>query len=284
MTKILFSLPVHENPEIVRDQIENINFFCPGATICIHVSAGASSDKDEFNRHCDFENVIINPSSYETIWCEGLMHVHASNFLYAIERNINFDKIMLISSNELFVKPGVADYVSRYRIGAQTEIYDSATDWGSFRQDLLSSRNMRKFISKLGLPLYFGGQAEGQFYDRRIFAHITRLYIDDFPMGPCGFPSEEIIPTTVAAAYCMMGVNAALPITLCDYCTNITMSEDVVSLVRDGRGAIFARRSHGALRSPHIGSAVLKGVFSIKRVPRKDCDLRRYIRNLAVAA
>lgn len=281
MTKILISLPVHEKPEIVRDQIMNINFFCPGATICVHVSSGAREDKDQFVRHCDFENVIINPSSYETVWCEGLMHVHASNFLYAIERDVKFDKVMLISSNELFVKPGVVDYVSKYSIGAQTEIYDASNDWGSFRQDILSSHNVRKFISKIGLPLYFGGQAEGQFYDRKIFAHITRAYIDDFPMGPCGFPTEEIIPTTIAAAYCIAGVNAALPITLCDYCTNITMSEAVVSQVISGTGAIYARRSYKALRSPHIGSAVLKGVFSIKRVPREECDLRRFIRDLA---
>jgi hypothetical protein len=280
MGKILFSLPVHERPDIVRDQIENINYFCPGSLIAIHVSADATADKDEFRRQCDFENVLINPKSYETVWSGGIMHTHITNFMHAIETGVDFDTVMLISSNELLVKHGLSDYVDRYEIGAQTEVYDSATDWGVFREDILNSEGMQGFLSKLGLPLFFGGQAEGQFATRKIFSSLVRVYTTNFPMGPVGFPIEEVILPTMAARHCMTGTDVTLPITLCDYCTNLAISEDAINLVRSGKGALYAKRVPKALRSPHIGASVLQGVFSVKRIPREDCDLRRFVRSL----
>lgn len=277
MDKILFTLPVHERPDIVRGQIENINFFCPGSVIAIHVSAGAAGIKDEFRRACDFPNVLINPVSLETAWSGGLMHVHVSNFLHALEVGADFTKVMMISSNELFVKHGLAEYVSRYQIGAQTEVYDGASDWGVFREDFLHSQSMQKFIASLGLPLFFGGQAEGQFATREIFGLLARLFYDSFPMAPVGFPVEEVILPTIAARYSMTDVNVALPVTLANYCNNLEITPDVVDKVIAGKGALFAKRVPRALRSPHIGACVLDGIFSVKRVPREDCELRRHI-------
>ncbi|MGC3970540.1 MAG: hypothetical protein QM775_25350 [Pirellulales bacterium] len=280
MAKILFSIPVHERPDIVRDQIENINYFCPGSVVCIHISSGATVSHDEFRRHCDFENVLINPQSYETIWSGGIMHTHVSNFLYALECGVEFDKVLLASSNELLVKPGLSDYVAGFTAGAQMEVYDSATDWGVFRADFLESPAMQKFVKALDLPLFFGGQAEGQFFDKDVFAWLSRLFVACFPMGPCGFPIEEAVPATIAARLAITGQDVALPVTLCNYCNNLTISNEVVLQVRKGTGALFAKRVPRALRSPHIGASVLKGVFGVKRVPREDCELRRFIRGL----
>lgn len=281
MSKILFSLPVHERPDIVRDQIENINYFCPDSLIIIHVSTGATVDKDEFRRHCDSANVLINPTSYETIWSGGIMHAHIGNFTHAVDSGVDFDTVMLISSNELLVKHGLSDYVSRYEIGAQTEVFDKSTDWGVFRDDFLNSPAMQGFLKYLGLPLFFGGQAEGQFMSRKIFANLVRAYAaGGFPMGPVGFPIEEVILPTVAARYSMTGTDIAPPITFCDYCTNLSLSEEVIEQIRSGKGALFGKRVPKTLRSPHIGASVLQGVFAVKRIPREDCDLRRYVRSL----
>jgi len=35
--QILFSLPVHERPDILAGQIDNIRYFCPNAVICLHL-------------------------------------------------------------------------------------------------------------------------------------------------------------------------------------------------------------------------------------------------------
>lgn len=280
MAKILFSIPVHERPDIVRDQIENINYFCPDSIICIHVSAGATVSRDEFRRHCDLENVLINSQSYETVWSGGIMHTHVGNFLHALECGVEFDKVMLTSSNELLVKPGLADYVSGFSAGAQMEVYDGATDWGVFRTDFLETPAMRKFLKALDLPLFFGGQAEGQFFDKDVFSWLSRLFVESFPMGPCGFPIDEVVPATIAARLAIVGQDVALPVTLCNYCNNLEISNEVVLQVRRGTGALFAKRVPRTLRSPHIGASVLKGVFGVKRVPREECELRSFIRGL----
>ncbi|PYE28854.1 hypothetical protein C8J32_101714 [Rhizobium sp. PP-CC-3A-592] len=282
MSRLLFSLPVHERPDIVLDQIRNIDYFCPGSVICLHVSAGALAEKEAFRALCAAENVLINPSSYETQWSAGIMHTHVSNFLHATEMNVAFDKIVLISSNEMLVKPGLADYVGKYDIGSQMEVYDSANDWGVFRENFLHSPSMQGFLSALSLPLFFGGQAEGQFASRHIFSQLSRAFIEHFPMASVGFPVEEVILPTFAARLAMTGVTVGQPITLCNYCNNLDMNADVVDLVRAGKGTVFARRIPRALRSPHIGASVLDAVFSVKRVPREACELRDYINGLMV--
>lgn len=280
MDKLLFSLPVHEMPEIVRDQIENINYFCPGSYICIHISAGSAHLLEDFRRQCDFENVFINPSSYETQWNFGILHTHVSNFLYALEQGANFDKVVLISSNELLVKHGLAEYVSQYAMGCHTQMYDVTANWGGFRTDVANDQRMKAFLRSVDMPCYFAGQAEGQFYSTKIFSKIVRHYISHFPMAPCGFCTEEVIPPTIAAIFGVIGINFALPITLCDYCTTTLITPDIIDQVRLGKGTLFARRIPKFMRSPHVNLSVFDKVFSVKRIPRKDCELRRYVRSL----
>jgi hypothetical protein len=280
MTGILFSIPVHERPDIVRDQVENILYFCPNASVVIHVSSIAASQIDEFRRHCDLPNTYINPTSYETIAGKGILHTHVSNFQYALTMGIDFEKIVLLSSNEMFVKHGVSDFIGRYRLGAQTEVYDLSTDWHLFRATMLEDERVRRVLDRLGFPVFFGGQAEGQFYDKTIFSMIATLYLENFEMASVGFVVEEMLPPTVAARYCMTGTTAALPITLCDYCTNIVISPENIAQIIAGVGTLYGRRIPRTLRSPHIGMSVLTDVFSVKRVPREECDLRTFIRGL----
>jgi hypothetical protein len=280
MGRILFSLPVTERPDIVRQQIENINYFCPGSLICIHIAAGASAGRSEFERSCDFENVVINPYSYVFAPGAGMLHLHVSNFLHMLETGSEFDTVMLISADELLIKHGFSEHVSKHPIGAQTEVFDLATDWGVFREDLLKSTAMQGFLSGVELPLYFGGQSEGQFFKRAIFSQLTRLFIANFPMAPCGFPIEEIVPSTIAARHSFNGMDIAQPATLCDYCTRLVVTEEILAQVLSGKGSIFADRLPDMLRSPHMGVSVLRNVFSVKIGPRIKWDIRAHIRGM----
>lgn len=280
MAGILFSLPVHERPDIVRDQVENIHYFCPDASIVIHVSGLVASQIDEFRRYCDLPRTFVNPTCHDTVWGKGILHTHVSNFYHALNTGIDFDKFALISSNELFVKHGVADFIGRYRLGAQTEVYDLSTDWHLFRPAMLEDQRVRRVLDRLGFPVFFGGQAEGQFFDKSIFGLIASLYTENFDMESCGFVVEEMLPATVAARFCMTGTTAAMPFTLCDYCTNVDISQENIAQIIAGVGTLFGRRIPRALRSPHIGASVLQDVYSVKRVPREECDLRTFIRGL----
>ncbi|TWF49462.1 hypothetical protein [Neorhizobium alkalisoli] len=280
MAGILFSIPVHERPDIVRDQVENIHYFCPDAYIVIHVSDLAAPQIDEFRRYCDLPKTFVNPKSYETVAGKGILHTHVSNFHHALNMGLDFEKIVLLSSNEMFVKHGVSEHVNRYRLGAQTEVYDLSTDWHLFRTSMLEDERVRRVLDRLGFPVFFGGQAEGQFYDKTIFSLIATLYVENFDMASVGFVVEEMLPPTVAARYCMTGSTAALPITLCDYCTNIAISPENIAQIIAGVGTLYGRRIPRTLRSPHVGASVLQDVYSVKRVPREECDLRTFIRGL----
>ncbi|TCQ10346.1 hypothetical protein C8J34_102756 [Rhizobium sp. PP-F2F-G36] len=282
MDRILFSIPVHDRPDIVRDQIENINYFCPGSFICLHVAEGAAASRDEFARACDFENVVLNPHSLGFTLSDGLMHTHVSNFLHMLDTGLPFDKVVLVSSDEMLVKDGLGDYVSRYPLGVHAEVLDLATDWGVFNPELLQTAAMQGFLKTLGLPLFFGGQAEGQFFSKSIFGLLTKLFMENFPMKPCGFPTEQVIGPTMAARYFVTHTNGVPPVTLSNKSNTLVISNEVIAQVRSGKGTIFAKRRPGALRSPHIGASVLKGVFGVTHVPREDCDLRRHIRSLMI--
>jgi hypothetical protein len=280
MDKILFSIPVHERPDLVREQIENINYFCPGSLIYIHIAEDTTESRDDFARQCRFDNVVINPKSYPVVPSSGYLHTHVSNFLLAINQGVEFDKILLMTAEELLVKHGLAEHVSKYPAGVQTEVFDLAAEWGVFREDFLKAEPIQNFLKSLELPLYFGGQAEGQFLSKKIFSQLTRVYAQNFPMGPCGFPIEEVFPPTVAARHCLTGLDLALPITLCDYCTRLKITEEILEQVISGKGSLYADRMPMALRSPHMGVSVLKSVFSVKIGPRVKWDIRGHIRGL----
>lgn len=280
MDTLLFSLPVFERPDILRGQIDNIHHFCPSAIICVAIAADVAGGRDAFLRVCDVENVTVNPEPY--VWNPSgeILHAHVSNFLHVLERGLPFDKIVLTSSDEMLVKHGLEEFVSRHALGAQTEVFDLANDWSVFKPELLNAPAMQNFLSALGLPLFFGGQAEGAFFEKRIFSQLTQLFVAHFPMTPTGFPTEQIIPATVAARHFFAEANVALPVTLSTASTHLALSQDVIQQIVGGRGSIFAKRIPGALRSPHIGASVLKRVFSVKHIPREDCDLRRYVQSL----
>lgn len=280
MNTILFSLPVHERPDIVRDQILNIKKFCPDAIICIHVSKLVEAEKYEFEKQCDFDDVYINDVSYETRHGKGLLNIHVANYEYAAKRNVKADKIAFLSSNELLIKPGLSTFTSSYVLGSQTEIYQDSADWHLFRPQVRDDQRVQNFLKLLELPVYFGGQAEGQFFNVDIFEKIAELYKACFGMGIAGFETEEIIPSTFAARLCISGSRSALPITLCDYCSNISINEQLINYVRAGSGSIYGLKVPRALRSPHIGSFVMDNIFSVKRVPRTECELRTFIRDL----
>lgn len=282
---ILFSLPVHERPDILENQLSNIRKFCPRSTVMVHLSSSTPSiEIPGFERACDMENVILNPIRRETKHGSGLLHVHIQNFFYAEELNIIYDRICLISSNEMFIRSGAEQVMMEYQAGSQMEIFDRTANWHLFRNDLLEFLKEKKFLDtffeKLSFPIYFGGQAEGQYYNKKIFYEIAKMYNRFLPMGPAGFETEEVIPPTVAAILGIIGNNIGLPITFCDYTTNFKFSENDVLRIRSENGVFFSQKPQGYLRNPHLGLSSLKNIFSIKRVQREMVPLRKMITNL----
>ena len=273
---ILFSLPVHERPDIVEGQIVNIARHCPGAAVAIHVSPVFTGDIAAFKALEKTPGVFVNPTRLPTALGKGLFHVHAVNFLHGMQCRPETDTIAFISSNELFVRGGLADYMAPFQAGAQIELFDPLTDWHLFHRGVEREPHVQALLAHLGLPAIFGGQAEGLFFPTVLFAEMVKLYLRFFGMDFSGFETEEILPQTMLAKFAG-GLPVAPPFTLQNYCHRFEIDRTLIERVRAGRGFIFAQRNAGCLRSPHVGSNDLSSVFSVKRVPREDCELRRFI-------
>ncbi|WP_018897217.1 hypothetical protein [Rhizobium sp. 2MFCol3.1] len=264
MDKLLFSILADGGSDTLERQISAINRFSPGSSICIHHDATSPGNKS-LDRSGG-GNVFINPNSYAIRPQEGVLHAHVSNFQHAVAQSLEFDKIVLFSAQEMLIKSGLGEYTKRFTIGAQTELYgniETANNWAGFRPEVLNFPGVKRVLSLLGLPLFAGGQAEGQFFSRDVFAHLERVFVEAFPMEPCGFPSEQIVPATFAMRHGFAGTNISLPITFTAASAQIEISESVLRQLVKGDGALHARARPGALRPAHIGACVLKDVYAV---------------------
>ncbi|MBO9127398.1 MULTISPECIES: hypothetical protein [unclassified Rhizobium] len=266
MDKLLFSIIADGGSDILERQISSINRFSPGSFICIHNAKDTAFSGREVLDRIAASNVFLNPDSYVIRPQEGVLHAHISNFQHAIAQSLDFDKIVLFSQQELLTKSGLGEHTKRFTIGAQTELYeniDTANNWAGFRPEVLNFPGIKRALSLLGLPLFAAGQAEGQFFSRDVFAHLERVFVDSFPMEPCGFPTEQIVPSTLAMRYGFAGTNISLPITFSAGNSQLEISEDVIRQLKKGDGALHARARPGALRPAHVGACVLKDVYAV---------------------
>ncbi|GBR51697.1 hypothetical protein CSR02_14485 [Acetobacter pomorum] len=291
--RILFSIPVHERPDIIRDQALNILKFCPNSVVVMHLSKGVNNDDDLalFKMAIEgLEGVILNADEGYRVDTgdghSGIFQAHYANYLLAEKLGIDFSTICLLSSNELLIKSGLEDYTAQHHIGCQTVLSDPTSNWHLFNRDLLSRLQSVGFLDDLEISqFYFGGQAEGQFYRKDIFKKMATIFRNFFPRSrPAGFETEEVIPPTIVANLTVDGGKEMMPvppITLCDYCHDLSITPKLIEKIRSGWGVIYAPKKNGMLVSPHIGWPSFKTIFSVKRVPREECEIRSFIRSLA---
>lgn len=167
--KLLFSIPVHEKPEVIKNQIDNFLFFNPNCVIVIHLSKQMSCDDVENLKYLikDLNSVFVNPERFFSGWGDGsLIKIHLSNFEYAISSNIEFSHCCLHASNDMFVRRGLDLWVDGFDAGYDTinkgknnPVYQQINH---FSRDL-SSRVLSK---KYSIERVLGSQIEGSFYSR----------------------------------------------------------------------------------------------------------------------
>ena len=113
--KSVISIPVHEKPDVIQNQIDNINRFFPEAIIVLHVSAAYYQNYDEKELPSG-KKIYINPEHLVTSWGD-IIKAHVSNY-YCIESlGLNYDYFIMHSSNDMYVQEGVSDYIQKYEAG-----------------------------------------------------------------------------------------------------------------------------------------------------------------------
>ncbi len=273
---LLFSLPVHEQQEIVENQIENILKHNPGSKIMIHVNPSFSSfKKDRIN----YPNVFINSKQFNLVHSQGLLWIHVHNYLEAINLNIEFDHFALISSNEMFIRGGLLEYVEKNKNGIHTIEKSPDVGWHIFQNVNFDEKQcFRDILAHMNTTKIYGGQAEGNFFEKETFAKITDIFLNVYKACEIDLQTEEVVLQTI-----FMGLkveNYTLPFTLQNY-SNIMpyTNEFITDLLAKKIVVPHGHRNYWCFSSPHLGKNI-DTIFSIKRVDRNKNSLRDFINTL----
>lgn len=168
--KTIISIPVHEKPEVIHDQINNINKYFPEAEVVLHVSK-SYFEQWRIEEIEDIKGVYINPTHLETTWGDIVLP-HVSNFEYIEKLGVDYDYFMMHSSNDMYVCYGVAEYIAKYEAGfnmrymrkKNTYWWPCAMAWDDpWLNSLMGEVTQTKIVAS---------QVEGSFYSRELICKI----------------------------------------------------------------------------------------------------------------
>ena len=268
---LLFSIPVHEKQDIINNQIENILNYNPNSKIILHVNKSFKS----FNNYLtNYNNVYISSIRLDYEYAKGLLLIHINNFLEAVKLNINFKYFIILSSNEMFIKYGLIQYIEKYKNGLQIVKFDKNIDWHNFHKNIEKDNNIINMLSELNLTTIFGGQTEGQFYEKYIFHKISDIYLKYFGRKELNnFETEEIIVQTIFKSF---NIEHTKPFKLQNYSNNLIFDVIFIDNIINNNIIIPENNIKTTLVSPHVNSNS-SSIFSIKRIERSFNNIRDHI-------
>lgn len=301
------SIPVHEQMEVVCDQIRNINYFVQNPKIVLHISRQFK----DFNENMiidEFDNVHINPVRFFTsLYTPVLSLIHVSNYLFLNEVE-DIDYFSLNSSNELFIKRNVEKYIQKFDAGVSQIIVSLNTEWIHGKQ-ALKDKKLTEMRIKYNIHNIYGSQIEGSFYTRKIFLEIAEiiknefdykhgvheLLLFDFPIlkkyisyssrailnkfSHKIYSTEEVyFPTLASNKVKRIGH----PYCYLNWKNNLALTIKEIKLIKLNKISLSVEK--GKESNLFLSLSAEKGkesnFFSVKRVPRiMDDEIRRYIRS-----
>jgi hypothetical protein len=148
------------------------------------------------------------------------------------------------------------------------------TIWHNFKKDIDKDSNVIEMLKELKLKNIYGGQTEGQFYDKSIFEYISNIYIKYFGDKEIStFETEEILAQTILKS---LDIEYGLPITLQNYSTNIIFTENIIKDILHNKFKVENIQIKENLLSPHINNDC-SSIYSIKRIDRTDNPIRTFL-------
>lgn len=198
--RIVLSIPVHEQVPVIMDQVGNMLHFVPSGIIVLH--ANSDTLRNELQTvFCETDRVFVNPRVVYSAWGE-VVRCHLSNFEY-IQSLIQFDYFVLHASNDMYIRFGVEEYISRYTAGFTKRIVTHPdTEWWPSAK-ALSDPWLHNIMLDAGITRIVGTQVEGSFYTKEIFSVIAETIqktIDERKDDPLngGYTREEFFFSTIA--------------------------------------------------------------------------------------
>ena len=196
MYKIVFSVPVHESPESIIDQIINYSEFNRDCAVILHISGMFSYKNSRYTKETfeeelkRFPNVYINPNHLRTGYAD-IIQAHISNFHYA-ESIIDFEYFSIGASNDLFVKKGLYDLMKNYDAGYNRKHTIKNVDW-VWHEACFHDRPLEEMVRRYGgdMSSVLICQIEGCFYKKWIFERIADIIQEHYNFKEYDFRNRD---------------------------------------------------------------------------------------------
>ena len=199
--RAILSIPVHEKPEVINDQIKNIVKFFPEAAIVLHISA-SFFDKYSISEIEKNSKVYINPEHLTTSWGDIVLP-HLSNFNYIPRLGIDYDYFVMHSSNDMYIRYGVSEYISRYEAGFNLKYMRQADTYWWPCHLAWEDPWLKLLMIRAGQTKIVASQVEGSFYSKEIIGKIMNVLQGSIDAGDADkkkghYPREEFFFSTIA--------------------------------------------------------------------------------------
>lgn len=109
--KVIICLTYHESPECIADTVKNFQHYMPDSFIIIN--NGPGTDLTYLNS----DHVHVLEKSFTIKYYQTMIPIHIVMTDYIKEKNIQSDYVLLMSSNQLFIKHNFYDFMKQYKAG-----------------------------------------------------------------------------------------------------------------------------------------------------------------------
>ncbi|WOD14036.1 hypothetical protein [Paraburkholderia kirstenboschensis] len=196
---VYFSLPVHEAPLVVADQLTNFSRYAPQARVVLHVSSNAAIDVAALHdilRRAGNDNYLINPVRERTAW-GGILRAHLANIAF-IRALGDASHICFHASNDMLIRPGCLSHITAQDRAFNVRPIFPESYWWVARKAFYDPA-LRTVQKRLGGCALFGSQIEGAFYDAPTLFEIADILRQE-ALATADYPQEEVVFATVAKA------------------------------------------------------------------------------------
>jgi len=275
---LLFSLPIHENNENVRDTIANVQKYNPGCWVVLHVSA-AFSDFDRSIK--EIPRVLMNRVRFHTKHSQtSHVPLHFTNYQFAVDHGVDFDYVVILHTSEMYIKFGAENYIKNYEYSLwfDQEHQPRSSSWPPM---YLSKQNrvFRELFDANNSYNYLGNLIEGNFWHRNLFESMVQWSKQHYSILDMGwnYASEECYLPTLAH-HLSKTKNFGRPINAFHHREHYINDPIDVEDIRANKDIVFWQTNNWVYNKVPASSL---NTYSIKRINRDINDpIRRYINSL----
>lgn len=196
---IYISLLVHENINVILNQLHNFNKFYSKCTIVIHISKTSKitiNTLEKVIKSNNINNVLVNKKQADTSW-GNIISGHIANI--ELIKNINGNGIIVFhASNDMIISKDVENYVLKTKSAFNKRLVLPDSYWWPAHM-VLQDKSFTNFINSFGSGAIFASQIEGSFYETDILFEIIGLIKKhDVLDHSLHYTKEEIFFSTIA--------------------------------------------------------------------------------------